>query len=121
MRVFEVSAKRNQHGGCLPTSTRSIRPFARDSPGVASRDGSMNAPLEITLISCAVLGFRHGFDYDHIAAISDITSIQQKASNAMRLGLLYALGHAVMIASAGRHRHLISFLFPPGWIYGRSG
>ena len=32
----------------------------------------MNAFLEITLISCAVLGFRHGFDYDHIAAISDI-------------------------------------------------
>jgi high-affinity nickel-transport protein len=38
----------------------------------------MNAPLEITLISCAVLGFRHGFDYDHIAAISDITSVQEK-------------------------------------------
>ena len=53
----------------------------------------MNAPLEITLISCAVLGFRHGFDYDHIAAISDITSVQEKPSTAMRLGLLYALGH----------------------------
>jgi high-affinity nickel permease len=61
----------------------------------------MNAPLEITLISCAVLGFRHGFDYDHIAAISDITSVQQKTSAAMRLGLLYALGHATMIALLG--------------------
>jgi high-affinity nickel permease len=61
----------------------------------------MNAPLEITLISCAVLGFRHGFDYDHIAAISDITSVQQKTSSAMRLGLLYALGHATMIALLG--------------------
>src|ERR1700679_2072064 len=61
----------------------------------------MNAPLEITLISCAVLGFRHGFDYDHIAAISDITSVQTKAPNAMRLGLLYALGHASMIALLG--------------------
>jgi high-affinity nickel permease len=61
----------------------------------------MNAPLEITLISCAVLGFRHGFDYDHIAAISDITSVQQKTSTAMRLGLLYALGHAAMIALLG--------------------
>jgi high-affinity nickel permease len=61
----------------------------------------MNAPLEITLISCAVLGFRHGFDYDHIAAISDITSVQQKTSTAMRLGLLYALGHATMIALLG--------------------
>jgi high-affinity nickel permease len=61
----------------------------------------MIAPLEITLISCAVLGFRHGFDYDHIAAISDITSVQQKPSTAMRLGLLYAAGHAAMIALLG--------------------
>src|ERR1700722_9241621 len=61
----------------------------------------MNAPLEITLISCAVLGFRHGFDYDHIAAISDITSVQQSPSSAMRLGLLYAAGHAAMIALLG--------------------
>jgi len=61
----------------------------------------MNASLKITLISCAVLGFRHGFDYDHIAAISDIASVQRKASSAMRLGLLYALGHAAMIALLG--------------------
>src|ERR1700723_2625857 len=61
----------------------------------------MNVPLKITLISCAVLGFRHGFDYDHIAAISDITSVQQKPASAMRLGLLYALGHATMIALLG--------------------
>ncbi|WP_433973526.1 hypothetical protein [Tunturiibacter lichenicola] len=61
----------------------------------------MNASLEITLVSCAVLGFRHGFDYDHIAAISDITSVQQKPSSAMRLGLLYAAGHAAMIALLG--------------------
>jgi high-affinity nickel permease len=61
----------------------------------------MNGSLEITLISCAVLGFRHGFDYDHIAAITDITSVQQKTSSAMRLGLLYAAGHATMIALLG--------------------
>jgi hypothetical protein len=73
----------------------------------------MNAPLEITLISCAVLGFRHGFDYDHIAAISDITSIQEKASTAMRLGLLYALGHASMIALLGGTVILFQLSFPP--------
>jgi hypothetical protein len=42
----------------------------------------------VTLISCAVLGFWYRFDYDHMAAISDITSVQQKTSTAMRLGLL---------------------------------
>jgi high-affinity nickel permease len=61
----------------------------------------MHSSLEITLISCAVLGFRHGFDYDHIAAITDITSVQQRPSAGMRLGLLYAAGHATMIALLG--------------------
>jgi high-affinity nickel permease len=61
----------------------------------------MIAPLQITLISCAILGFRHGFDYDHIAAITDITSVQQSPLRAMRLGLLYAAGHAAMIALLG--------------------
>jgi high-affinity nickel-transport protein len=37
----------------------------------------MNAALNVTQISCAVLRFRYGFDYDHIAAISDITSVSQ--------------------------------------------
>lgn len=61
----------------------------------------MTTPLQITLVSCAILGFRHGFDYDHIAAISDITSVQSRPSTAMRLGLIYALGHATMIALLG--------------------
>lgn len=61
----------------------------------------MNAPLGITLFSCAVLGFRHGFDYDHIAAITDIASVQSRPAIAMRLGALYALGHAAMIALMG--------------------
>jgi high-affinity nickel permease len=61
----------------------------------------MNPSLKITLISCAVLGFRHGFDYDHIAAITDITSVQKRATSGMWLGLLYALGHATMIALLG--------------------
>jgi high-affinity nickel permease len=73
----------------------------------------MIAPLEITLISCAVLGFRHGFDYDHIAAISDITSVQEKSSTAMRLGLLYAFGHASMIALLGGIVILFQLSFPP--------
>src|SRR5579859_455764 len=57
--------------------------------------------LQLALLSAAVLGFRHGFDYDHIAAISDITSVQNSARRAMRLGLLYALGHAATVAALG--------------------
>jgi hypothetical protein len=57
--------------------------------------------LQLALFSAAVLGFRHGFDYDHIAAITDITSIQENPRRAMQLGLLYALGHALTVAVLG--------------------
>jgi len=57
--------------------------------------------LRLALISAAVLGFRHGLDYDHIAAITDISSVQAKARDAMRYGLLYVAGHATTIAVLG--------------------
>ena len=57
--------------------------------------------LRLALLSAAVLGFRHGLDYDHIAAITDISSVQLKARDAMRFGLLYVAGHATTIALLG--------------------
>jgi hypothetical protein len=57
--------------------------------------------LELALLSAGVLGFRHGLDYDHIAAITDISSVQAKVSDAMRFGLLYVLGHATTVALLG--------------------
>ena len=57
--------------------------------------------LELALASAAMLGFRHGLDYDHIAAITDITSVQSKAREAMRYGLLYVSGHAATVAVLG--------------------
>lgn len=61
----------------------------------------MSSALELALISCALLGLRHGFDYDHLAAITDITSVQRTWHEGMRLGLLYALGHALTVAVLG--------------------
>lgn len=57
--------------------------------------------LRLALLSTAVLGFRHGLDYDHIAAITDISSVQAKARDAMRYGLLYVSGHATTVALLG--------------------
>jgi len=57
--------------------------------------------LELALFSAAVLGFRHGFDYDHIAAISDITSVEPSRGRAMRMGLVYVLGHAATVGVLG--------------------
>ena len=61
----------------------------------------MLSALQLALLSCALLGLRHGFDYDHLAAISDITSVQRGWRQGMRLGLLYALGHALTVAVLG--------------------
>ncbi|HJW98686.1 MAG TPA: hypothetical protein VJ453_00905, partial [Terriglobales bacterium] len=60
----------------------------------------MTLPFNLALLSAGVLGFRHGFDYDHIAAISDITSVQDSA-RAMKLSMLYAVGHALTVACLG--------------------
>jgi high-affinity nickel-transport protein len=57
--------------------------------------------LDLALVTAALLGFRHGFDHDHLAAITDIASVQREPRSAMRLGLLYALGHALTVALLG--------------------
>jgi high-affinity nickel-transport protein len=57
--------------------------------------------LRLALSSATMLGFRHGLDYDHIAAISDITSVQAEARDAMRYGLLYVSGHAATVTVLG--------------------
>jgi hypothetical protein len=57
--------------------------------------------LRLALVSAAMLGFRHGLDYDHIAAITDISSVQSKARDAMHYGLLYVAGHATTVAILG--------------------
>jgi ABC-type nickel/cobalt efflux system permease component RcnA len=70
--------------------------------------------LQLALLSAAVLGLRHGFDYDHIAAISDITSVQTHRWRGMRLGLLYALGHAATVAVLGSAVIVFQLSLPHG-------
>jgi high-affinity nickel-transport protein len=58
--------------------------------------------LESTAFGAAlVFGFRHGFDWDHIAALTDLTGSQARPRRAMWLASLYALGHAVMVLALG--------------------
>jgi high-affinity nickel permease len=57
--------------------------------------------LDAALGSCLVLGLRHGFDYDHLAAISDITAVQKNWRSGLRLGMTYALGHAFTVSTLG--------------------
>jgi high-affinity nickel permease len=69
--------------------------------------------LRLALVSAAVLGFRHGLDYDHIAAITDISSVQSRARDAMRYGLLYVAGHATTIAVLGSLAIAFRIALPP--------
>lgn len=57
--------------------------------------------LAAALMSCTVLGLQHGLDWDHVAAISDVTSVQPSAGEATRCGMLYALGHAATVGVLG--------------------
>jgi ABC-type nickel/cobalt efflux system permease component RcnA len=46
-------------------------------------------------------GFRHGIDWDHIAALTDITSSQEEPRRSMWFATLYALGHALVVFLLG--------------------
>jgi hypothetical protein len=72
--------------------------------------------LRLALLSAAVLGFRHGLDYDHIAAITDISSVQAKARDAMRFGLLYVGGHATTVAVLGALAVMFRVSLPPAFV-----
>src|SRR5579885_591958 len=61
----------------------------------------MHWKLALAIGSCALLGLRHGFDYDHLAAISDIAAMQRSRFEGIRLGVLYALGHAFTVLTLG--------------------
>jgi high-affinity nickel permease len=69
--------------------------------------------LRLALGSAAVLGFRHGLDYDHIAAITDISSVQARPRDAMRYGLLYVAGHATTVALLGAAAVAFRISLPP--------
>ena len=47
------------------------------------------------------LGLRHGIDWDHIAAITDVTSAQPSRARGFAMGTLYAMGHAAVVILLG--------------------
>ena len=53
------------------------------------------------MLGIFTLGFRHGFDVDHVAAITDISGSQLFRFRAFILSTLYALGHALMVVALG--------------------
>jgi high-affinity nickel-transport protein len=77
--------------------------------GVTATQGAFHVGL---LVTAFALGVRHGIDWDHIAALTDITGSQHDARRSMSLATLYALGHAVMVLALGLAAILLAARLP---------
>jgi hypothetical protein len=64
------------------------------------------------VVSAFLFGFRHGIDWDHIAAITDITSAQADRRASLVFGTLYALGHALVVLVIGSAAILLGARLP---------
>lgn len=53
------------------------------------------------LVTATGLGFRHGIDWDHLAAITDLTAAQEDARTAFGYACCYFVGHGAVIAVLG--------------------
>ncbi|HEY9246094.1 MAG TPA: hypothetical protein VIO11_04530 [Candidatus Methanoperedens sp.] len=68
----------------------------------------------LLLLTALITGIRHGVDWDHIAAISDITSTQNEAGTGIFMSFLYGLGHASVVASIAIGFLFTGFALPQG-------
>jgi high-affinity nickel-transport protein len=77
----------------------------------------LSTALILLIATSWVLGFRHGIDWDHIAAVADIASGQPAPGLAILYGSMYALGHSVIIFGVGLLAILLGLNLPT-WIDG---
>ncbi len=80
--------------------------------------------MGLVLLTTFLYGLRHGIDWDHIAAIADITSTAETGDSpapsppgwrALFLSTLYVLGHAAMVAVLGAAA-LLAHTLLPSWV-----
>src|SRR5947207_3180714 len=88
-----------------------------DDVRIATRGkGVLTASSEVFglgfLITAFLFGFRHGIDWDHIAAITDITGSQDDRRSGMIFGTIYALGHALVVFLIGTGAILLGERLP---------
>lgn len=77
----------------------------------------MKPSVIILFISALLLGLRHGVDWDHIAAITDITGTGEQKRKSILLGFCYIVGHAFVIILLGLTAVLIG-IHLPAWVDG---
>lgn len=62
-------------------------------------------------------GFRHGIDWDHIAALTDIVGSHKESRRSMICATFYALGHALMVLTLGLAAIVLAARLP-SWVDG---
>jgi hypothetical protein len=79
---------------------------------------SVHTGVGIGLVATALaFGFRHGTDWDHLAALTDITGSQDHPRRSMLMATLYALGHASVVFVLGVVAIVLSAEVP-AWVDG---
>ncbi|MFC0270557.1 High-affinity nickel-transporter [Metabacillus herbersteinensis] len=58
------------------------------------------------------IGMRHGMDSDHVAAIADMVGSEERKRRQVSLGLMYALGHGLIVLIIGLISILIGLKLP---------
>lgn len=74
-------------------------------------DEGFRAGLVLTAFA---FGLRHGVDWDHIAAITDITNSQEQPRRSLSLATIYAAGHGLVVFALGVVAILAGDLIPAG-------
>jgi hypothetical protein len=69
------------------------------------------------VLDALALGARHGFDADHLAAISELTASERGGRRGFVAGIRYALGHAAAVAAIGFVAGAAG-LDVPAWVIG---
>ena len=83
-------------------------------PALVATVGVHNAFDVVLLLTAFGFGFRHGIDWDHIAALTDITSSQEEPRRSMWFATLYALGHALVVFLLGFAAIFLAQRLPEG-------
>lgn len=80
----------------------------------------LGASLASSLLLVTMLGFRHGFDADHIAAVDGMTRARQLQGfwSARLVGVQFAVGHSGVILIAGMLLYHQSAVVLPSWLDG---
>jgi cytochrome c biogenesis protein CcdA len=66
------------------------------------------------LLTSLTLGMRHGVDWDHLAAIADLSSAASSRRRGFMLSLMYAVGHAAVVLVLGALAVVVGARLPDG-------